>query len=64
VLTQKEVRQLLNCLEGTSWLRTMLLYGSGLRRMKCCRLRVKGRDCCRNQIVIHSGKESTARPTG
>jgi integrase len=41
VLTDHEARQLLARLEGTHWLMASLLYGAGLRLMKCMRLRVK-----------------------
>ena len=33
-----------------------LLYGSGLRLMECCRLRVKDIDSERGQIVVREGK--------
>jgi len=44
VLTQDEVRAVLNSLSGTAWLMASLLYGSGLRLMECIRLRVKDVD--------------------
>ena len=55
VLTKEEVQRLLACLEGTTWLMAMLLYGAGLRLMECCRLRVKDIDFSRNQIVVRAG---------
>lgn len=44
VLTKKEVRQVLGHIRGVPRLMAMLLYGSGLRLMECCRLRVKDLD--------------------
>lgn len=33
-----------------------LLYGSGLRLLECCRLRVKDIDLGRHQMTVRSGK--------
>jgi integrase len=33
-----------------------LLYGSGLRVLECCRLRVKDVDLGRRQIMVRAGK--------
>ncbi len=63
VLTKEEVKRLLARLEGTPWLMAMLLYGSGLRLMECCRLRVKDIDFTKNQIVVRSGKGDKDRHT-
>ncbi|MHA7838977.1 MAG: integron integrase [bacterium] len=56
VLTRDEVRRVLNHLEGMPRLMAMLLYGSGLRLMECCRLRVKDIDLGRHQILVRRGK--------
>jgi integrase len=40
-----------------------LLYGSGLRRLECLRLRVKGIDFGYSRIVVRSGKGETHRLT-
>jgi len=56
VLTSAEVRAVLGCLEGTSWLMASLMYGAGLRLMECCRLRVKDVDFERSEIVVRDGK--------
>jgi integrase len=40
VLSREEVRRVLAHLTGTRWLMASLLYGSGLRLMECCTLRV------------------------
>jgi integron integrase len=59
VLSRSEVRALLEQVEGGDGLfRIMieLLYGSGLRLMECCRLRVKDVDLERKQLVVRGGK--------
>jgi len=56
VLTQDEVRRLLQRLSGTHKLIGALLYGSGLRLLECLRLRVKDVDFEFQCIHIHSGK--------
>jgi len=40
-----------------------LLYGSGLRLLECCRLRVKDVDFARNQIFVRCGKGDKDRAT-
>jgi integrase len=56
VLTRDEVRAMLACIDGVPRLMATLLYGSGLRRLECCRLRVKDVDFGRHQITVRSGK--------
>jgi len=56
VLTRSEVRAWFERLEGVPRRRAMLLYGSGLRLMECCRLRAKDLDFDRNQITMRRGK--------
>jgi len=56
VMSREEVRSLLSEMVGTQWLMASLLYGSGLRLMECCRLRVKDVDFTRNQLQIRRGK--------
>ena len=56
VLTQEEVKTVLNGLSVIPWLMTSLLYGSGLRLMECIRLRVKDVDFAYNTIVVRDGK--------
>jgi integron integrase len=59
VLSRDEVRQLLAAVEGSRGLcrlMTGLMYGSGLRLMECCRLRVKDVDFDRRQLVIREAK--------
>lgn len=56
VLTRAEVAAVLRHLHGVSWLMASLMYGSGLRLMECCRLRVKDVDFARREIHVREGK--------
>jgi integrase/recombinase XerD len=59
VLSRTEVRQVLEAIEGCAGLyRVMarLMYGTGMRLMECCRLRVKDVDWQRQQILVRQGK--------
>jgi integron integrase len=59
VLSRTEVRRLLEALDGCSGLYQLLarlMYGTGMRLMECCRLRVKDVDWQRQQILIRQGK--------
>ncbi|MFA6004342.1 MAG: integron integrase [Elusimicrobiota bacterium] len=68
VLSRDEVRSVLGLMSGTPRLMATLLYGTGLRLMECCSLRVKDLDFSQNQIVVRSGKGDKDRytmlPTG
>lgn len=63
VLTRAEVRSLLAQLEGTMWLLTSLIYGSGLRLLECLRLRVKDIEFDRVELTIRDGKGQKDRIT-
>jgi integron integrase len=63
VLSKDEVRRVLGLMTGTPRLMAMLLYGSGLRLLECCRLRVKDLDWDQNQIVVRAGKGDKDRYT-
>lgn len=63
VLTVQEVHNLLNCLEGRTWLMASLLYGGGLRLMECVRLRVKDIEFSRHEIIVREGKGGKDRVT-
>ena len=52
VLSVEEVRQVLDRMEGLPLLMTQLLYGSGLRLLEVCRLRVKDVDLIRNPLLV------------
>ena len=57
VLSIDEVRRLLcNIPEGMYRVMAGLMYGSGLRLMECCRIRVKDVDFDRKQIMVRDGK--------
>lgn len=63
VLSRDEVRLVLDAMSATPRLMAMLLYGSGLRLLECCRLRVKDVDFDQNQIVVRAGKGDKDRYT-
>src|SRR5437867_499539 len=63
VLTREEVRAMLRQLGGVPRLMSCLLYGSGLRVLECCRLRVQDVDFDANQIVVRGGKGDKDRVT-
>ena len=63
VLTRDEVRAVISELYGTPRLMATLLYGSGLRLLECCRLRVQDVDFGMNQIVVRDGKGAKDRVT-
>lgn len=56
VLSKAEAGRLLEVMEGTHRLMAPVLYGSGLRVLECCRLRVKDVDFERGQIRVVAGK--------
>jgi integrase len=63
VLTRDEVRAVLRSLHGVPRLMGCLLYGSGLRLLECCRLRVQDVDFGGNQIVVRGAKGNKDRVT-
>jgi integron integrase len=59
VLSPEEVAVILSLVSGANGayrLLVELLYGSGLRQMEACRLRVKDIDLQRDQLVVRQGK--------
>jgi integron integrase len=59
VLSRDEVRRLLEQVQGAHGahrIMASLMYGSGLRLMECCRLRVKDLDVDRRQILVREAK--------
>jgi integron integrase len=56
VLSVGEVRDVLGRMDGVYRQMAELMYGSGLRLLECCRLRVKDLDFSRGQIVVREGK--------
>lgn len=61
VLTTEEVTLLLSQLQGVHWLCACLLYGSGLRLMECCRLRIMHLDFKHRAIKVINGKGNKDR---
>jgi integrase len=56
VLTRGEVETVLRHLADPCALMAALLYGSGLRLLECCSLRVKDLDFERCEILVRDGK--------
>lgn len=63
VMTRKEVKAVLSCLDGKFLLIGQLLYGGGLRVLECLRLRVKDVDFGQRLLVIRDGKGQKDRTT-
>jgi len=63
VLSESEVKRLLNFMEGVPGLVARLLYGTGMRLMEAIRLRVKDIDFDRREILVRDGKGAKDRVT-
>ena len=63
VLSEAEVRRLLDAMSGTTRLMVGLLYGAGLRQIECLSLRVKDVDFAYRQILVRDGKGARDRVT-
>jgi integron integrase len=63
VLTRREVHALLSQLQGTPWLVTSILYGSGLRLMEALSLRVKDVSVERCELMVRDAKGGRDRVT-
>ena len=63
VLSEAEVRRMLEPLEGSERLMVGLLYGAGLRQIECLTLRVKDVDFAYRQILVRDGKGAKDRVT-
>ena len=63
VLTPGEAAAVLRKMTGVTGLMGSLLYGSGLRLLECCRLRVKDIDFERREITVRDGKGRKDRVT-
>lgn len=63
VLSREEVAAVLGRLQGPTWLMASLLYGSGLRLIECCQLRVKDVDLGRRELTVRDGKGRRDRVT-
>ncbi|MEN6320416.1 MAG: integron integrase [Syntrophaceae bacterium] len=63
VLTEDEIRKLLDQLSGRELLVVQLLYGTGMRLMEVARLRVQDIDFGMNSVVVRAGKGDKDRVT-
>ena len=63
VLTPAEVSAVLARMSGVTALMAGLLYGSGLRLLECCRLRVQDIDFGRHEVLVRGGKGARDRRT-
>jgi len=63
VLSRSDVSALLGKLDGTPALMATLLYGSGLRLMECCTLRIKDIDVDNRLVHVRQGKGGKDRLT-
>jgi integron integrase len=62
VLSREEVRLVLSEMSGVPGLMASILYGTGMRLMECCCLRVQDMDFATNQVSIRGGKGAKDRP--
>lgn len=63
VLSREEVQALLLRVEGDAGLVIRLLYGTGMRLLEACRLRLQDLDMARRIIVVRAGKGAKDRTT-
>ena len=63
VLSADDARRVIERMPGVSQLMARLLYGSGLRVMECCMLRVKDLDLDRGELTVRHGKGGRDRRT-
>jgi site-specific recombinase XerD len=63
VLTAREVRELLHNTEGTMWLISSLLYGTGMRLLEALRLPVKEVEFERRKLIVREGQGNMDRVT-
>jgi integron integrase len=61
VLTREEVAAVLQRMRGRERIMASLMYGTGLRLMKCVQLRVQDLDFGYRQITVHNGKGAKDR---
>lgn len=63
VFSHQEALRVIEQLMGQYVLMAELMYGSGLRLMECCRLRIKDVDFDMHQIIVREGKGNKQRTT-
>ena len=64
VLSREEAAAVLSRLEGVSWLRASLMYGSGLHVLESRRLQVKDIDFDRREITVRNGRGARVSSNG
>ena len=63
VMTHEEAMKVISLTEGIHQLIASLLYGTGMRKIECLRLRIKDLDFSRKEITIRQGKGKKDRVT-
>jgi integron integrase len=63
VMTQEEVRRLLDHVEGVHGFMARLMYGTGMRISECLAIRVKDVNLARREIVVREAKGGRDRVT-
>lgn len=63
VMSHEEAMTIIQVMEGVPQLMTALLYGTGMRKTECLRLRIKYLDFNKKQIIIRQGKGMKDRVT-
>ncbi len=63
VLSREETERVFSSLHGTHLLQAKLMYGTGLRVMECCRLRIKDIDFEQGEILVRDAKGGRERRT-
>lgn len=61
ILSENEVRRLLEKLTGVSWLAAALIYGTGIRLLECVRLRVRDIDLRESRLSVRDGTDNVTR---
>ena len=63
VLTRDDIGGVFGQMTGPTRLMAQLMYGSGLRLLECCELRVKDVDFARHEVFVRDGKGRHDRVT-
>jgi integron integrase len=63
VFSRNEIERLFSHLSGTAWIMASIMYGSGLRILECCNLRVKDIDLQYGTVTVHDTKGFKSRVT-
>jgi integron integrase len=63
VLSIEDVGNVIAAMEGVPQLMARVLYGSGVRLMECCTLRIRDVDLVRRELTVRHGKGGSDRRT-